>query len=230
MKGNLIEICKNYILEEGLAVISEPYIPFIPDNWNGILILAESQNLSKGNQKYVDALKKMLPNEKFLRLYKNSNNIGVYPWDDGSLKLAIESSLEVKSYETAISNAVLWSQRSQTGANINPNERIIKYSEGIWKEFLEILDPKIVIVTGKIAKDIIYRTRWKGEIKELRLPAKTAMSRMSGMFDENDLLTRFPEVKQVVERNKGWVKDYSLNKIFYACHAVSVLTSKNRKK
>ena len=228
IKKKLIEICENYKLEDNIAVIPEPYIPYIPENWNGILVLAESQNLSKNNQNYVDKLKAESTNERILRLNKNKNDIGVYPWDDGSLKLAIESSLKVKATETSVSNAVLWSQRSQTGANKNPSGIINKLSIEIWNEFLEILNPKIVIITGKIAKEIIDKTGWKGKKVVLRLPSRNAMSRVSGMFNKNDLLERYPEVKEVVEKNENWIKDYTLNKIFFACHAVSLLKGKSK--
>jgi len=226
IKKKLIEICEKYILDDTIAIIPEPYIPYIPNDWNKILILAESQNLSKTNQNYVDTLKSKSSNEKILRLYDSKNNVGVYPWDDGSLKLAIESSLNVEESKTSISNAVLWSQRNQTGANKNPKGKIKDLSTEIWDEFLKILEPKVVITTGKVAKEVINKTNWKGKKIALRLPSKNAMSRISGMFNEKDLLERFPEVKNVVDMHNDWVKSYSLNKIFYACHAVSLLKDK----
>ncbi len=223
IQKQLIEICKNYYIENEIAVIAEPYIPFIPENWNGILVLAESQNLSKANQSYVKELRKDSPYDRLIRLYKNTKFIGVYPWDDGSLKLAIESALKVNANETAVSNAVLWSQRSGSGANKNPERIIQELSTEIWNEFLYILNPELVILAGKIAQEVINRTKWKGNKKALRLSSRNAMSRISGMFDKNDLLKRYPEVREVAEKNKSWIKDYSLNKIFYACHAVSLL-------
>ena len=223
IQKQLIEISNNYYVEKDIAVISEPYIPYIPDNWNGILILAESQNLSKTNQSYVQELRNNSPQERILRLYKNKNYIGVYPWDDGSLKLAIESALKVNANETGVSNAVLWSQRTNSGANKNPEKIIQKLSIDIWNDFLSILNPELIILAGKIAQNVINQTKWNGNKKALRLPSRNAMSRVSGMFDEKDLLKRYPEVKKVSENNKSWIKDYSLNKIFYACHAVSLL-------
>ena len=38
------------------VVIEEPYIPYIPDKWNYVLVLAESQNLSSRNSDYVQEL------------------------------------------------------------------------------------------------------------------------------------------------------------------------------
>ena len=55
---------------------------------------------------------------------KAGDGIGVSPWDDGSLKLAIEAALDVSEEETAVSNAVLWSQRdSNPRRNATPDER-----------------------------------------------------------------------------------------------------------
>ena len=52
-----------------------------------------------------------------------------------------------------------------------------------------------------------------------------AMSRVSGMFDEADLLIRYPEVNDVINRHPTLLDDnFRRNKIFYACHAVSLQT------
>ncbi|MDZ4205125.1 MAG: hypothetical protein U1C46_09955 [Bacteroidales bacterium] len=223
MKNELIEKCKEYIIEGNKFVIAEPYIPYIPENWNGILILAESQNLSKTNDNYVTILRSLTPEQRIERLYYEESYIGVYPWDDGSLKLAVESALNIKVNDTAVSNAVLWSQRNETGANKNPSDEIIKLSSLLWKDFLEIINPTMIVSAGNIARDIILKTNWKGKQINLRLPSKMALSRVSGMFDKADLLKRYPEVKLVINKNKNWVKSYELNKIFYACHAISII-------
>ena len=39
------------------AVVRETYIPFVSKKWNGVLVLAESQNLSKKNASYIKWLK-----------------------------------------------------------------------------------------------------------------------------------------------------------------------------
>jgi len=43
------------------------------------------------------------------------------------------------------------------------------------------------------------------------------------MFQTKDLLKRYPEVNRVVIENPTWVKEYKQNKIFFACHAVSII-------
>jgi hypothetical protein len=87
MKNKLFEICVNHIIPPEISVvIPEPYVPRIPNEWNRILLLAESQNLSQTNSEYVNHLRKMTTQERIFRLDGDSD-IGVYPWDDGSLKL-----------------------------------------------------------------------------------------------------------------------------------------------
>lgn len=231
MNKLLLEICKKYIPSKSEStVISEGYIPYIPDNWNKILVLAESQNLSNQNNEYVEWIQSLMPLERINRLYKYKNGIGIHPWDDGSLKLAIESALNEKAENTAISNAILWSQRSNTGANINPSNALINLSALIWAEFLAILQPKLVITAGNKANDVIKTSSWSGPHIKLRLPSKTSLSRVSGMFKVEDLFMRYPEVMRVAIKNPLWIKEYKENKIFYACHAVSIVNNLNRSK
>ena len=47
LRQGLTEICKNYGRYRGTSsvVVDIPFIPYIPDNWNGVLVLAEAQNL-----------------------------------------------------------------------------------------------------------------------------------------------------------------------------------------
>lgn len=221
---DLIAACKKYMVPDSVSVvINEPYIPFVPNNWNGIIILAESQNLSSATEGYVEDLNSLTADERMERLgFWEKEDIGVYPWDDGSLKLAIEAAFGVKASETAVSNAVPWSQRGESGQNINPGIVLQNQSAKLWAELLDILKPDLVICSGKVADSVISKTGWSGHKFKVRLPAKTAISRISGMFNENDLLTRYPEVKAVVDVHPEWLEDYRSNKIFFACHVVSL--------
>jgi hypothetical protein len=108
MTNKLIRICKQYVPAGTLnAVIAESYIPFVPEDWNGVLVLAESQNLSKKNASYVAWLNDLSDRDRIRRLYLRES-IDIQPWDDGSLKLAIEA-LKFKASQTAVCNAVLGS-------------------------------------------------------------------------------------------------------------------------
>ncbi|MGF1907859.1 hypothetical protein L4C38_00150 [Vibrio kasasachensis] len=226
----LISTCKKYVLDDrNTVVISEPYIPYVPKNWNGVLVLAESQNLSVSNTDYVQFLSKMSTDERIKRLGYSTDFVGVYPWDDGSIKLAVEAALHVNASEVAVSNAVLWSQRGGNDQNVNPDLDLQSLSSGIWSELLSLLNPKIVVCCGKIAQRVVSKSGWEGETIFLRLPAKTAMSRVSGMFTEDDLFKRYPEVEKVADRNPLWLSGgYRQNKIFFACHAVSVTPKYNK--
>lgn len=235
IKNELTSICKNYNCNEDNVVIPEAYIPFIPENWNGILVLAESQNLSKYNSSTVLDLKNISSQERIERLYQYEGKLRIEPWDDGTLKIAVESALGVKANETAVSNAVLWSQISSKGTNVNPSGNINELSAELWKQFVEIIKPDKIITVGKIAKGVISNIQWenKEEAKwtmqtfNLRSPSKMYLSRMSGMFNSDDLLRRYPEVRKVIEQYPDWLseKGYEHNKVFYACHAVSIISN-----
>lgn len=230
IKEKLLEICKNYTFEEGNnVVIREAYIPYIPDAWNGILVLAESQNLSSSSDKsYVNALRKASAEEKMTRLRGDSHfglgkgYVGIEPWDNGSLKLAIEAAFDDMDAEnTAVSNSVLWSQ-ANGDKNRNPKGELQKRSQKIWDEMLTALAPKLIICSGAIAARMLEGTKWSGTPIKLRHSSPQAISRVLDMFDVEDLLSRYPEVKRVVERKPEWVESYRRNNIFFACHAVSM--------
>ena len=222
--NELVNECKKFILpNDAFVVIQESYIPYIPEQWNKILVLAESQNLSASHSKYVETLLLMSPEERIQRLGASSDYVGVYPWDDGSIKLALEAALQVDSSHVAVSNAVLWSQRGKNEENKNPDVNLQNLSSEIWSKLLSILKPEKIICCGKVAQHVIAKTDWEGNVINLRLPAKNAMSRVSGMFDEIDLLKRYPEVEEVLNRTPNLLCDgFRRNKIFYACHAVSL--------
>ena len=224
--NKLVNECKKFILpNHSLVVVREPYIPYIPEQWNKILVLAESQNLSASNSKYVEAILSGSSEDRIRRLGASADYIGVYPWDDGSIKLAVEAALQVSSSNVAVSNAVLWSQRGQNNENTNPDLDLQEMSSKIWSALLAIIEPEKIICCGKVAQQVIAKTNWNGTIIKLRLPAKTAMSRVSGMFNEADLLKRYPEVEEVLSRNPNLISSgCRRNKIFYACHAVSLQT------
>ena len=129
MKTNrLIEICSLYQLPSYHdVIIREAYIPYIPLNWNGCLVLGESQNLSTTYGKYVEELRGMTKQEKLTRL-RGTNDLGIMPWDNGALKIAIKSAFNIDPASTAVSNAVLWSQTYNKTKNRNPSKSLEKHS------------------------------------------------------------------------------------------------------
>jgi len=223
-KDKLVEICKAHILsKDSEVVIREPYVPFIPEGWNGVLVLAEAQNLSKTNSKYVSCLHDLDPLERFFRL-SDPNNLGIQPWDDGSLKLAVQSAFNIDINKTAVSNSIVWSQVKQNGNNDNPSNELMKLASSFWNDLLSVITPSIIVTSGKKASTVIngIKTKqWKHI--QLRLPSPMAMSRVSGMFPEKELLSRYPEVEESLNKNPEWLNGgYRQNKVFFACHAVTV--------
>ncbi len=92
MIDKLIKVCENHILSaSALAVVREPYFPFVPKGWNGVLVLVDSQYVSNDNDIYMDWLKNLSSCDKMKRLYLGKDSVGIQPWDDGTLKLAVES-------------------------------------------------------------------------------------------------------------------------------------------
>ncbi len=111
----MIEVCRRHVVSPDLhAILPEPYIPYIPDDWNGLLVLAESQNLASAGE-YRERLEKASSEDRFVRLSrcKNGTGVGVQPWDDGHLKIAVKAALDVDPARTAVSNAVPWSQQKK---------------------------------------------------------------------------------------------------------------------
>ena len=110
LKESLIRICARHALPcTSKATVPEPYIPFVPKKWNGTLVLAEAQNHAGAEKSYLRWLRNLSPRRRLERLYLNRDYVGVKPWDDGTLKFAVEAAFKLSANEISISNAVLWS-------------------------------------------------------------------------------------------------------------------------
>ena len=213
----------------GPIVIPEAYIPYIPSQWNGYLVLAESQNLA--NTKDVHDLK-ILTSQG--RMNRCSDAPAVGPWNDGSLPCAIKAALHLNSCEIAVSNAVPWSRTTPDyGQNLNPSERMKNKAVRFWEDLLPLLKPKLthIITAGKVAEKVLEKAIKKVlerapnmSFRQLsvRLPSPLPMSLISGMFNADDLLKRYPEVHRVVQSKPEWFQTYKRNKVFFACHVVSL--------
>lgn len=232
LRQKLVKICLDHGVYQGTTkvVIDVPYIPYIPENWNRVLVVAEAQNLDVGsyaNCSDEQKICRLYPDRDSSKSYANAGPfpiMDVKPWKDGSIPLALKAALDLNPYETAVCNACLWSQRNG-GANVNPNEEMQKQSKELWRAMWTELEPHIskVVCCGSIASAILEFAGQK--LKELRHPSPNAMSRVSGMFKIDDLLNRYPEVKTAYQElgADDIFSTYKLNKIFFACHAVSLL-------
>ena len=245
-RKDTIEIKKKYKLQ---VVFYEPYIPYIPDNWNGFLILAEAQNLPKKSKSkadkelpdYIVSLKNEKSKYRILRLEhypkKYVNKIGIGPWDDNSLKLAFASVFRNESIDkVSVSNAVLWSVNDKSGKNTDKQskefknlskDKLIPSSIKVWKELVEIIKPEYIITAGKIAEEVIDNVVENKDWKEKhhiiwKHPSPNFIGRISNLFDVDDLLKRYHEVDKARKKIHLNEDNTFLNKVFYACHAVSV--------
>jgi hypothetical protein len=229
LDDSLAEICSRHFLDASFgATIPEPYIPLIPPRWNGALVVAEAQNHGVGSSGYLERLKAMTVAARIRRL-SSREQVDIQPWDDGSLKLAVVAAFDVDPRDTAVSNAVLWSQVDSQGRNVTPSDTLIERSMLVWSELLPALNPKYIITAGTLADKVIGGALGQCDNMprrvKLRLPSPMALSRVSGMFDVADLLDRYPEVRAAADAHSDWVASHRKNKIFFACHAVSIATT-----
>ena len=226
----LLDVCRQRVQPEPPTVIGEPYIPYVPPQWNGVLVLAEAQNLSATSQGYVDDLRSMSETDRMRRLdIDPDSGLGIQPWDDGHLPFALLAAYpehETKTY--AVSNAVPWSVRTAKSTNANPTPELRARAVEFWKAVLPILKPDTIVTAGKVAREVLD-SAWEGPTLPLRLPSPIALNRVSGMFDADDLLRRFKEVRTAAKAAPKLLEGYRTNKIFYACHAVSLTKAQAKK-
>lgn len=207
-----------------------PYIPYIPNNWNGILLLGEAQQLSKNNErnrKYIEQLEKLDPLNQMMRLANKAlfsdGQIGISPWDEGYLQMAMAAcfpELLLKQY--ALSNAIPWHLNK---TNKEQTEKYVEMARQYWYETLCVLIEnglRVVIRTGEFARDILnwnYLTKHCNLNDVFYLRSASQLERVAYLFDKVDLLTRYPEIQMAIEKTEA--KWQSLNHIFYASHALS---------
>lgn len=233
-------IDENFQKQENL-VFAEPYIPYIPDHWNGLLVLSESQNLAS-HQNYIDYLSKLNSSEKIQRLYNSKNNLslGVGPWDDGSLALAVEAALDLSYHKTAVSNAVLWSKSGPT--NQNPSRGMIDRSIDYYKIIFSILQPTQILSIGRQAQEIanksidsiknitcniLYlqhpssRNQWRLYQQLYTIPNIKNLTTES-LIDKNpkiqEILKNYKEIKEAIHKKS--YKNTTKNKILYSYYAI----------
>lgn len=213
------------------VVVQEPYLPHVPRGWDGMLVLAEAQNLAKDGGLYVRELLQQSPERRTWRLQDGHSEtaIGVAPWDDSHLKLAVEAAFGAEPSAVAVSNAVPWSQVSESGTNRNPEPALAQLAVRFWEQLLPLLRPRHIVTAGKTAREVIARVSheaWDGRWTKLAPPFSMYLSRLSGLFDQDDLIARFPEVRAVLERRPEYLALPNLrNRVLFACHAVSVTRS-----
>ena len=223
---SLREVCSKHILPESvppLAVFREPYIPYVPDDWNRVLVLAESQNLAGADQKHRLELETMDERGRIDRLYNQDGIRRVGPWDDGHLKMAVES-LGFDPERTAVSNAVPWTLEGSK-RNLNPDRRLIDLAERFWSDIMPQLSkadaPALVITVGKVARQVMEAANRSGAFTLFPLASSSTnlLARVAWLFDPQDLFVRYPEGKSVVLR---YFPTPSAPTVLFACHVLSM--------
>lgn len=229
VRRQLLAACSTHaIAGPGEHTVPEPYIPHIPDGWNGRIVLAEAQNHGKTSSVYVAWLKARGPRGRMRRLDFWTDGVGIQPWDDGTLKLAVEAAFGLPAEQWAVSNAVLWSRVGRGGRNGRPSEPLIRRSIGVWVDFLRTLRPTHIVTAGKVAGRVIGESLRQCGITSRHSAwlssSPTYLCHLSPRFDQEDLLRRFPAAEQAVMQHPEWVAGQNReHKVFYACHAMSVV-------
>jgi hypothetical protein len=242
------EICNSWCFERAKnqdyswneqLQIKEPYVPYIPNNWNGILVLGIAQNLSydKYREKLQISDSSYDRRKSILRLYHEDEfgkGLGVAPWDEGYLQIAVESSFNsVCAKHTAVSNAVLWSQikpGKKKGSFIDfpPGFKSPQLLESIelWTRMFKVLsdDIRILITVGKKSDYVGWMAK-KGanlDCKQLGWwhPSGRNFSKLSRM--KKSLTSKYGERVTLIIEHHPEIKEMKFQemRILYACHAI----------
>jgi hypothetical protein len=220
----LAVICEEHACPNGV-VFSESYVPYIPDDWNRVLVLAEAQNLSEKNPENAEYRKRLselkLSRDRILRLQPKQlqelrrkdgidpppwDGIGVQPWDDGLLPLAVATALkDVDPKRVAVSNAVPWSRKTGTGANARPTHDLQERATLFWQEILACMRPSHIVAAGAVARKVMKSADVKLTI--WGSPSPRVLSVLSDSVNREELRTRFgTDVDDVLRRwNEGGV-------------------------
>lgn len=233
----MLRVCRGHVLPAGTrAVVPEPYVPLFPDRWNGVLVLAEAQNLGGRNSTYREMLLGMSPEDRMARLGRGvyDDEIGgVHPWTDKTLRFAVEAALGVASDECAVSNAVPWSQMNTEGNNTNPSGELVKKAIPFWQELLPVIAPSMVLACGRVARRVLEGISPRGdapwEVRFLCHPSTQATAPLVPLYADEVVERDFPEVARLAAVRTEWLRLYRRNKIAYACHAIEAVRVRRRK-
>ena len=248
--NQLVAICRDPDLSQPDPMISTanydklPYIPFIPENWNGILVLAESQQLSgnkKGNIDYIKLLNEADEIDQITRLGNKTITekepefkIGITPWDDGYIKLAMTACYPNKNInEFSVSNVIPW---YFIRSNKLHRKEYIILSNLYWQKIIPILIDyglNTIIRTGTYARNILNSKLVNNErlMKSVYyLRSASQLERVAYLFDSNDLKAHYSDINKDINKLKS-IQEEEINldtesHIFYTAHALSKIGSK----
>lgn len=225
-RESLVQACQTAARPPGGSVtVPEPYIPHVPDGWTGTLVLAEAQNHSRIAGDYVTRLLALAPRDRILRL-GFLEDLGVHPWDDGHLKLAVNAVFDLLPEEVAVSNAVLWSCLSASGANASPPPPLVTLSARLWATMLTVLRPTRIVTAGRVAERVVRNARRLAPLKFHHvvwpLPSPRVLKPVAGFLYAEDLMAHYPVVATAWGSHREWVvPSAQATAVFYACLATS---------
>jgi hypothetical protein len=202
------------------AILPEPYLPYIPTDWNGILVLAEAQHLA-GDTKYRRWLTDQSSEDRMRRLPNAPDSVGVGPWDNGRLPLALKAAFpDIQVDQVGVSNAVPWSCCKPNDTNKNPTKAMRQAAVEFWKALLPAWQPEMkrVITVGKIARQVMEAVGPDAPLLVLRSASPRYVNQVMRLFWQDDLLGRYGEVAEAAD---ALGKKPDEGDIFFACHAVS---------
>lgn len=238
-KRLLFEIAARHCFRSRHVVIPEPYVPHFPadpETWNGILVVAEAQNLSDKVAHYRSKLLDLSRNGRSeelcdrlnLPLFKDGEEIGIGPWDDGTIKLSLACIRGLEAVDrVAVSNAVVWSS-SEGGSSEHLRREMVDASVRFWRGMLGVLRPKEILAFGATARNVMSRAGYPKD-QLLSLPGPFGRALQIGFkMDVSRLLQGFPEVTEVLDSALGAfrIKNEQLA-IHCACASVSRMLDRN---
>ena len=187
-------------------------------------MVAEAQNLA-GDTAYVRRLKAATQKDRISRLHWNAPaTLGIGPWDDGTLKLAVTVCL---AWTSVVTISAVLERRALVADRRWPERQPRRVTERPVGRGLE----------ANTHRDETSPDRDGGQGRErcdslpgrqcstssLGAPASPVyLNRVAWLFDSTDLLFRFPTVARAVAANPDWLKMNRNAKVFYACHAASM--------
>ena len=210
----LLAICREFTKKAPDGVVfQEPFVPYIPDAWNGVLVLAVAQNLSTAGQvvvrEYSTYLKNRTPTGRYWRLYPDKNQgsplvraqpdaFGIGPWDRKETQVVV-SCLGYDPRHTAVSNGVPWSCRTASGCDSAPTPDMRDAAFEFWCEVFKVWRPARVITFGRIPEAIVQRAGLADRCLYVPFPAGGALGRCLKSLDVQQTLKAYPVIRHGFE-------------------------------
>lgn len=198
--------------------------------WDGVLVVAIAQNLSDTYAQYRTILEQLHSSEQFVTVWDRLNQnllpvdgeIGIGPWDDGTMKLAVASVLGAdEPQKVAVSNAIPWSPKAGSGSELLDDDMkaaAIRFSSDI----LTNLRPTKVLALGAKARDVMKPTA-NGRMPVIDMPGPFIRLYNQGYkMKPERLLQAFPEVARALSALRGRIRIANEDMAIHcACASVS---------